>query len=157
MIVGLDLGFRKTGCVAVSDKVNKFVSLLIKPQKTGTGIENIAFIGEEVLKFVKKVKPVMVVIEGQSWAGKGKIGSLGELHGVVKYLLWKEGYSFEVISPLRARKIVLGKGYNRKGMVKEELKRIFKVQFDNLDIMDAWVVAVSYLQQKKRAMISLID
>ena len=51
-----------------------------------------------------------IIIEDYSFGSKGKVFNLAENCGLLKYLLYKEGYNFFTVAPSAVKKYATGKG-----------------------------------------------
>ena len=162
-VVGLDLSLSQTGIVLINtDDIeavfHDYKSWVVCGQKnadatTEERIARLVFMSDKIAAIVAECfldangSDKVVGIEGQSWSRRGRIGSLGELHGAVytKLALFLPSKTLEITPVTSIRKTVLGVGRGKlsKVEVKKTLKRCFKLTFPNDDIMDAWMVAVA--------------
>jgi Holliday junction resolvasome RuvABC endonuclease subunit len=55
-----------------------------------------------------------ILIEDYAFAAKGRVFNLAENCGLLKYLLYKEGYSFHTVAPSVIKKYATGKGNSNK-------------------------------------------
>lgn len=53
---------------------------------------------------------VHILIEDYSYGSKGKVFHIAENCGLLKYLLWKEGYKYTTVAPTVVKKYATGKG-----------------------------------------------
>lgn len=167
-IVGLDLSLSQTGIVVIDTEdvkaaVHDYQSWTVCGEKnadatTATRIARLVFVSDKVAGIVAEAllgaQPGsrVVGIERQAWSQRGRIGSLGELHGAVytKLVLFLPIDAVEITPVTSIRKTVLGTGYGKltKKEVKKTLKRFFGLTFPNDDIMDAWMVAVATAEKR---------
>jgi hypothetical protein len=75
--------------------------------------ENIASWVMNILALLEK-EEVFVLIEDYAFAAKGRVFNLAENCGLLKYLLYKEGYKFATIAPSVIKKFATGKGNANK-------------------------------------------
>lgn len=68
--------------------------------------------------------PTLVVMEGFSFASRGKHTEIGGMAWMVRYALWERGIDYVVVTPGQLKKFALGKGVGEKDQItKEVLKR----------------------------------
>lgn len=120
--------------------------------------ENIA---EWVLTILADFKreDVTVLIEDYSFGSKGKVFNLAENCGIMKYMLYKQGYKFFTVPPTVVKKFATGKGNATKEKMYEafvaetgvDLHAIIspttKLGSPTTDVVDAWYIA-RYMQEK---------
>jgi Holliday junction resolvasome RuvABC endonuclease subunit len=61
-----------------------------------------------------KKEEVFILIEDYAFAAKGRVFNIAENCGLLKYLLYKEGYRFSTIAPSVIKKAATGKGNANK-------------------------------------------
>lgn len=76
--------------------------------------ENIA---SWVLNIITPLESVTVLIEDYAFAAKGRVFNLAENCGLLKYLLYKNGYTFHTIAPSVIKKYATGKGNANKELM----------------------------------------
>ena len=98
-------------------------------------------------------KDVVVMIEDYSFGSKGKVFNIAENCGILKYMLYKNGYRFFTVPPTVVKKYATGKGNATKEKMYEaftsetgvDLHRIIspttKLGSPTTDIVDAWYIA----------------
>jgi crossover junction endodeoxyribonuclease RuvC len=108
-IAALDLSLTSTG-VAFTDG-----SLCtIKAKRVGT--ERLDWLEREIWFCVADAD--VVVLEGYSFGSKGRsLFQIGELGGVVRLKLWREGIAFAEVPPTVLKKLATGKGNASKDEV----------------------------------------
>jgi Holliday junction resolvasome RuvABC endonuclease subunit len=98
-------------------------------------------------------KDLVIMIEDYSFGSKGKVFNLAENCGILKYMLYKNGYRFFTVPPTVVKKFATGKGNATKEKMYEafvndtfvELHSIIspttKLGSPTTDIVDAWYIA----------------
>lgn len=121
--------------------------------------ENIASWVLTILAEFKK-EEVVILIEDYSFGSKGKVFNLAENCGILKYMLYKNGYKFFTVPPTVVKKYATGKGNATKEKMYEaflnetfiDLHSIIspttKLGSPTTDIVDAWYIA-KYMIDKK--------
>ena len=120
--------------------------------------ENIASWVMTILADFKK-EEVTILIEDYSFGSKGKVFNLAENCGILKYMLYKQGYKFFTVPPTVVKKFATGKGNATKEKMYEafvaetgvDLHAIIspttKLGSPTTDVVDAWYIA-RYMQEK---------
>ena len=98
-------------------------------------------------------KDVVVMIEDYSFGSKGKVFNLAENCGIIKNMLYKQGYKFFTLTTTVVKKYANGKGNATKDKMYEkfveetgvDLHKIIspttKLGSPTTDIVDAWYIA----------------
>ena len=106
-----------------------------------------------------KREDVVVLIEDYSFGSKGKVFNLAENCGILKYMLYKQGYKFFTVPPTVVKKYATGKGNATKEKMYDafvaetgvDLHKIIspttKLGSPTTDVVDAWYIA-RYMQEK---------
>ena len=93
------------------------------------------------------------MIEDYSFGSKGKVFNLAENCGILKYLLFKNGYKFFTVPPTVVKKFATGKGNATKEKMYEFFVKDTMIDLHNIispttklgspttDIVDAWYIA----------------
>ena len=114
--------------------------------------ENIATWVLEILADFDKEK-ITILIEDYSFGSKGKVFNLAENCGLLKYMLYKNGYKFFTVPPTVVKKYATRKGNATKEKMYEafvndtfvDLHSIIspttKLGSPTTDIVDAWYIA----------------
>ena len=96
---------------------------------------------------------IIVMIEDYSFGSKGKVFNLAENCGILKYLLFKNGYKFFTVPPTVVKKFATGKGNATKEKMYEFFVKDTMIDLHNIispttklgspttDIVDAWYIA----------------
>jgi Holliday junction resolvasome RuvABC endonuclease subunit len=114
--------------------------------------ENIASWVLEILSNFEKEK-IFIMIEDYSFGSKGKVFNLAENCGILKYMLYKQGYRFFTVPPTVVKKFATGKGNATKEKMYEAFVKDTFVDLHSIispttklgspttDIVDAWYIA----------------
>lgn len=86
--------------------------------------------------------PLLVGIEGYSYASKNGGERIGEWGGVARLCLHRHQIPYVEISPGQVKKFVLGKGSGAKALVIKELFKRFGVDRDDDNEADAAIIAI---------------
>jgi crossover junction endodeoxyribonuclease RuvC len=131
--LGLDLSLAGTG---FADHIG---TGLIRAPKGEAGIERIETIAMAVLERVRGKD--LVVIEGHSFSSRQSFAhEIGELFGVVKYLLYAQGTPVVEVPPASLKKYATGKGNAGKDEVIAAAIRSLGFPGSNNNEADAWVL-----------------
>lgn len=134
--MGLDLSLTSTGVSAGGQTFS------IKPKTRG--VERLVEISDRIVNFALNIRPTVVVLEGYSFGSKfSRAHSLGELGGVVKVALYKNGFTVVEVPPKCRAKFATGNGNASKSDVLMSLRAQFPSQFSDErgdDECDAWVL-----------------
>jgi hypothetical protein len=99
-------------------------------------------------------KDTLIVIEDYAFAAKGRVFNIAENCGLLKYLLYKEGYKFFTVAPSVIKKYATGKGNATKQMMYESFGNLTYIDLISIygaksgrldspvtDIVDAYYLA----------------
>lgn len=112
-VMGLDLSLTGTGIVVI-DKAGEVVLSRTISSKL-RDMERLAHIRAEIASILSGASPIMTCIEGYSMGSRaGQLASIGELGGVVKLLLYRNGFRYTIVAPTQLKKFVTGKGNSMK-------------------------------------------
>ena len=107
-------------------------------------------------------REIYIMIEDYSFGSKGKVFHIAENCGVMKYLLFKHGYTFFTVPPTVVKKFATGKGNaDKQKMVdafaeqtKIDLHKIIspttKLGSPTTDIVDAWFMSQYMIDKVER-------
>lgn len=170
-ILGLDLSVTGTGiCLLNSTEVlsKKFFSKTLNGDKKlfecedltveQINISRLIYIEDEIKELLNGVD--FVVIENYAFDAKFNRERLGELHGVIKRLLYKNNIPFILVDTAKLKKVLTGNSHNPtslkvKQWVLNSTKERFLIDFENRDDeCDAFGLALIGLFYKD---INLID
>jgi Holliday junction resolvasome RuvABC endonuclease subunit len=120
--------------------------------------ENLAnWVLELLINFDKDTTYVM--IEDYSFGSKGRVFNLAENCGLLKYLLYKNGYKFFTVPPTVVKKFATGKGNATKEKMYEAFVAETQIDLHDIispttklgspttDIVDAWYIARYMIEQ----------
>jgi Holliday junction resolvasome RuvABC endonuclease subunit len=114
--------------------------------------ENIASWVLTILADFKK-EDIVILIEDYSFGSKGRVFNLAENCGILKYMLYKGGYSFFTVPPTVIKKFATGKGNATKEKMYDAFLSETFIDLHNIispttklgspttDIVDAWYIA----------------
>lgn len=143
-VMGLDLSLAAPG-IAVVDPPGPPMGRLVKVRPTLRGAERLVEIAHTVRASAAEFKPDLVAIEGYSFGSRiaSHAHAIGELGGVVRYLLYLDGHAVVEVPPAKWRKQLFGRGNLPKDQVRVEALKRYGVEWDSLDVLEAWCVATS--------------
>lgn len=134
--MGLDLSLSSTGWSTGQEKG------VIAPKTTGT--QRLVDIAENLKELIRFYKVSAVVIEGYAFAARsGQAFSIGELGGVVRYLLCGMNVPFVVIPPTTRAKFATGRGNAAKSEVVSAVSARTGIVWSGPgadDMCDAWIL-----------------
>lgn len=145
-VLGLDLSLSAPG-IALVQPPEAPQGLLVKVGKV-TGAERLMLIGHAVRDAVMQMRPDLVAIEGYSYGSESQAHAIGELGGVVRYLLHDLCQPFMVIPPAQWRKQLFGRNCRKDEVAKEAFKR-YGIEFPELDVLEAWCVGTAGLRLRQ--------
>jgi Holliday junction resolvasome RuvABC endonuclease subunit len=88
-----------------------------------------------------------VAIEGYSFGSPQRMAPLGELGGIYRLRVWRSKIPLTEVAPGRWRKQLFGNGSLPKDRVRVEAWKRYQVEFDSLDVLEAWAVAMALHRQ----------
>lgn len=148
-ILGLDLSVTGTGlCVLDIDTLlNKdFVSQTFNGDKKlfegkdltveQINVKRLIYIENEIEKHLEGVE--LVVVENYAFDAKFNRERLGELHGVIKRMLYKRNIPFILIDTAKLKKVLTGNSHNPttlkvKQWILNSTKKRYNIDFENRD------------------------
>ena len=158
--VSINKDFRDSKIYYLSDR--KAVTGLVYPNIIGVlhdeylndqeRYENIANWVLDILNNLKD-REIYIMIEDYSFGSKGKVFHIAENCGVLKYLLYKNGYQFLTVPPTVVKKFATGKGNADKqkmfdAFVEEtkldlhkKISPTTKLGSPTTDVVDAWYMS----------------
>lgn len=144
IVLGLDMSLNGTGlCVRCGDKILIVETIKIKKER---GMERINIIINHIKKRIEEYKPTRVFIEGYSFGSRGRsIISLGELGGIVRYVLAEMGLKPVEIAPKSLKKITTGNGNADKVIMLESVNKKFNLLLTDHNQADA--LALSFVEE----------
>lgn len=143
-ILGLDLSLTAPGVACIAPPLQPIGRLVHVPSRLG-GVERLAHIATAVMNAVEECEPEHIAIEGYSFASRvaSHAHAIGELGGVVRYRLHQAGCTYVEIPPGKWRKQLFGRGNLPKDQVRVEALKRYGIEFDSLDVLEAWCVATA--------------
>lgn len=114
--------------------------------------ENIASWVLTILAGFKK-EEITILIEGYSFGSTGRVFNIAENCGILKYMLYKNGYKFFTVPPTVVKKFATGKGNATKEKMYESFVKDTLIELHSIispttklgspttDIVDAWYIA----------------
>jgi Holliday junction resolvasome RuvABC endonuclease subunit len=138
-LLALDLAERRTGVAA---HTSGRLSCWTIDTNGKTGLERTDHIVQAINTALGYHNPDLVVVEGQSFASKGRaLLDLAELHGVVKYLLWLRHRPFALVAPPTRAIYAAGKAASKDTvMLAVERRYGHLIEVGNNDEADALVL-----------------
>ncbi len=135
-VLGLDLSLKATGyCLLSSDGIKTAMTTGVIPGRTSKDVKesllNLTQIASRISRIVQEDRPDLVVIEAPAFNQKYQAAAIGELHGVVKFVLWSERHVIPVLEQAtKMRSAVVGKiSKSFKKTEKEDGKVIKSVDY----------------------------
>lgn len=151
--IGLDLSYTSTGIAvfidgAFSEEWSTIVTT--KPDKTRAydSLWRAGLIAKEIQNLVNRVAATTrstpsVWIEGYAYGAFANRERLGELGGIVKDKLLRNGVEYEVLPVTVVRKFVCGKGNARKDVVMQSLLKRYAIDLTQNDLADAAALGIT--------------
>jgi Holliday junction resolvasome RuvABC endonuclease subunit len=133
-ILGLDLSLTATG---LATPAGALLTLTCRDR----GPKRLAHLEREILVHAHQRGCDLVAIEGYSYASNGSSTyQLGELGGVIRLALWRNGIPFVEVPPACLKKYACGKGNASKDQVLVAcVKRLGREPADNNQADAAWL------------------
>lgn len=157
--IGLDLSLRNTGWSILNLKNGKYMNsgviktTPIPKRKTKKikqlkefeleGIYRMHYIKQKMKFVLNKYKPKIAVIENYAFSVKKSrsVFQIGELGGIIKYLLFIRDIPFYLVSPQSLKKFANGKGGSGKNIVIKGVYKKWEKRFKTDHEVDAFVLA----------------
>ena len=106
MIMAFDLSLTRTGWASA-----QAFGVLMPPGSHARGVRRLAWIRDQVLSLLRDDPGSLVVLEGYSFASRGRaVISIGELGGVVRLAMHDEGFVVVDVPPSSLKKFSTGTG-----------------------------------------------
>lgn len=142
--MGIDPSLTSTGVVVIDGQCHLLDSLSITsgPEKTWRGgITRILGLSVELLGFLWKVgRPVVIGLEGYSYASRYQAHQLGELGFVYRRVLF--GFDTFIVAPRMLKRFTTNKGNASKENVARAIKEQFNLEFADYNLSDACAIAL---------------
>jgi len=152
IIAGIDLSLRNTGIVLIDITGQFRESFIIMTNKDNSWIETVHFITSAIEEYIDRADKVY--LENYAFGATHGREKVAEVGGIVKKMVFdRKGELPVVISPRQARLFALGRGSAppcpedevkstwSKKWLKEEVKRLYDMDFKTDHEADAFVVA----------------
>lgn len=155
--VGIDQSYSSTGVVVLSvggQQCKPITAITIKAGGPNDPFgKRLDIVVKAILECLPKTKNCLVCMEGGAFASEFNTFRLGELSGVLRYILYKEGYELELVQPTTLKKFVTGNGSATKVMMAEHVSARWGYEHPSDDVIDAYGLArvAEALNKSKRA------
>jgi len=147
-VIGIDASYTCTGvAVFVDGKYRPELSKTISTKPTdGDHVRRASTIADSILVTVNKMaelSDVSVFIEDYAYARMTNREVMGELGGIIKYVLRQAHHGFETLPISTIRKLVTGKGNAKKEEVMLALYKRHGIDIPQHDLADAAAVGIT--------------
>lgn len=140
MILGIDQSLTSTGMVLLRETGQEELVTTIKTGKL-RGVERLDFIIGSICSVIEPWKVTKIGMEDYAFSGNQGF-SLGELGGVIKYVLFKKyGIKPVIIHNTKIKKWATGKGNANKNLVMLGTYKKYNVELKNDNEYDAYNIA----------------
>lgn len=140
--LGLDLSLRSTGVYLLHD--NEEYKLLLKANTT-EWYPRMSYISSRIIDLLEpEIESTFVLLEDYAYAARGRVFSIGELGGIVKWEMLKNGVKEEnlwICPPTTLKKYVTGKGNSKKNVMLQMVYKKWGKELKSDDIADAYALA----------------
>lgn len=139
-VMGIDPSLTSTGYVALLDDGGMEAGTVVCG---GTrGMERLEQISGLLMSIATQRHASLIAIEGYAFGAKGAaMFSLGELGGVIRHRLWKNGFSYIDVPPTMVKKFATGHGNSKKDEIMLAVYKRWDEEFRTSDEADAYVLA----------------
>jgi Holliday junction resolvasome RuvABC endonuclease subunit len=135
LLLGLDVGTRNTGFAYLEDE--RFFSQTIKQEKYPNGKMALIEMAEQVANAIIALKPTLIGFESYGYKRGFVNTDLGELIGMILYLIRNTGIDVLFLSPMTVKLLVTGEGRATKATVKKAVQGLYTITGDTLHEYDA--------------------
>lgn len=136
-VLALDLALTTTGYAGPSGS-----GTFSPPTEADRGMARLAWIRDEVLFLAEGTD--LVVLEGYSFASRGRQHATGELGGVVRLALWERAVPVVEVPPSSLKKYATGKGNSGKDQVlAAAIRRLGFKGHDHNEADALWLLAMT--------------
>ena len=149
-IIGLDMSLTGFGLVVLNSRNAELINKGVIKNKN-KGAKRLVEIRKEVKKAIVESENVkLAVIEGYAYGRNvGRFFDMGELGGVIKQCLYLKKIPYIIISPLMLKKWITGSARGDKSVILMKIFKKFKVELEDNNIGDAYVLArIGYVLNK---------
>jgi Holliday junction resolvasome RuvABC endonuclease subunit len=146
-VLGIDPSLTATGAVLLVDG-QLGAHRLVSPPRELRGVGRLEWFYRQAWNLAADFGPIdHVAIEGYSYGSPNGMAALGELGGVLRLAFHVYGRPAVEIPPGTWRKQLFGRGNLPKDQVRVEAFKRHGVEFDSLDVLEAWAVAMALHRQ----------
>ena len=139
--LGLDLSLTSTGYCLMNQEGGILASGKLTPKKL-SGIERLKFIEENLSSMVISHAVSEVFLEGYAFAAHMAYAhEIGELTGVIKLMLHRNGVPFRSVGPTTLKKFVTGRGNAKKNEMLLAIYKKWCIEFKDDNEADAYALA----------------
>jgi crossover junction endodeoxyribonuclease RuvC len=137
-ILGIDASLTHTGLVVLDTTGKILHSCTIIPKTKG--VQRLVDIAQALKEVFYAHTPRLIVMEGYGYSKfQGNLMGLGELGGVIKYVLHPR--NIYIVAPMTLKKFATGSGKGDKNQIMLKVYKKYKVDFKDDDQTDAFVLA----------------
>lgn len=154
--LGLDLSATASGIVLLQETKTPHPKLLfateIKPKAGIIGMERVQLIALSVMEIIHEHKPSKIVVEGYSLNMKNSssVVPLVEIGGVVRLMLFLDGFTWLDPRATELKKFVTGKGNAPKEVIMMAVLKRWGYESPTNNIADGYGLACMGLAQSNR-------
>ena len=105
------------------------------------GPERLDYLLEQMRITLFPTAATLVAVEGYSFGSQNAREAMGEWGGLLRWLLWKDGYRFIVVPPTTLKKFTTGKGNAKKDMMILEVFKKWGYSAQSNDDADSYALA----------------
>ena len=152
IVLGVDPGLCHPAFVLIDEKLKIIDSCVYEIKDKGEKRKRKILL--KLIEVLNNYKIDLIVLEGYSYMSTRNMKSLletAESTGLLKYWIAKQNIPLLIIPPTQWKKYALGKGNVKKDMIPKQAYKIFKVDFNSADEVDAFCIAtvgVGFLKKK---------
>lgn len=137
MYLGLDISLTATGFCLIDDDYSIIESCTLKFEQTD--IERLYLLDKKFQTLIQNRNILLACIEGYAYQDTGRIAEIGELNGILKLDLFKEGIKYITVAPLQLKKYICGTGKDiKKELIILDIFKNFGVEIRDNNIADAY-------------------
>lgn len=138
--LGLDLSLTGTGIIVLASNGSVVHSETLKNSLTGNA--RLCYIRDKIKDVLEDCVPSKVCIENYAMGiSTGQSFSIGELGGIVRVLLFEQGYEYTLVSPTQLKKFITGKGVAEKDVIMLSVYKNFGYEPKDNNVADAFGLA----------------
>lgn len=150
-VIGLDLSLTGTGVVVLDEYGSvRYAATLASKLRDMARLE---YIRDVIGGALSKYEPRFACIEGYSMGSQaGQLASIGELGGVIKLLMYRNGFLYQIVAPTQLKKFATGKGNGAKDEVMLHVFKRWGYEAKDNNQADAFVLARIALTMEMKLM-----